>query len=117
MAECTIECYQVQNILPNRYTTHLPTVYLIGQEESGPLRWFIHDSAYLKRTAESLKLNPVIVEALLYIFSNNHCLWHEFQKLVNEHEDTARLEISVTQANEIATAIVKHFSVNHQKGV
>ena len=77
-----------------------------GHDVSGPLRWFINDAQYPLDTAQSLQINNDLLEKLRRLLMVHNPLLQQFKRLAEEPSQDARLELTVSDKNEIAAIIV-----------
>ena len=79
---------------------------LNGNDDSGPLRWFLNDGQYAKNSASEVGANLEIVEKLRLILWDCNPLLKEFKRLAEDPVEEARLELSVNSSEEIAAIII-----------
>ena len=87
-----------------------------GHDVSGPLRWFLNDTQYPLNVANSLQVNNELLEKLRGLLMFHNPLLHQFKKLADEPSQEARLELTVSDTNEIAAVIVPNrFGEIHER--
>ena len=85
--------------------THVFNFCIVGNAETGPLRWFLHDG--LSSNDESdFTLRKSIADDIKDVLIANNPFWHQFKLLSEQSAKYARLELSVTTSREIAAILV-----------
>ena len=93
----------VSNLFLARETFHR---MLNGNDDSGPLRWFLNNGHYAKNSISKTCADQDIVEKLRVIFLDCNPLLHEFIRLAEEPAEEARLNLTVDSKQKIAVVII-----------
>ena len=79
---------------------------LNGNDESGPLRWFLNDGQYAKDSASEVGADMDIVGKLRDILWECNPLLKQFRRLAEDPSEEIRLELSVSPNLKIAAVII-----------
>ena len=79
---------------------------LNGNDESGPLRWFLNDGEYARASVSNIGADLNIVEKLRAILVDCNPLLQQFKRLAEEPSEDARLELTISSNQEIAAIII-----------
>ena len=77
-----------------------------SQDVSGPLRWFLNHAAYTLSTAKALQVNSTLLEKLRRLLMLHNPLLNQFKRLAEEPSQEARLELTVSDINEIVQQLL-----------